>query len=48
MILSNYNEFIRNLSGKVWVEDKVRGDFTKVSNGFVLIPGIHGILDIKR
>ena len=48
MNLSNSNEFIGNLSGNVWVKDMVRGDLTKGSNCIVLIPGIHGILYIKR
>jgi len=42
------NEVIGNLSGKVWVEDKVQGDHTKGSNVIVLIPEAHRILDIER
>ncbi|MFX1417534.1 MAG: sensor histidine kinase [Promethearchaeota archaeon] len=42
------NAVIGNLSGKVWVEDKVRGDHTKGSKIIVLIPEALGILDIER
>jgi len=39
------NEVIRNVSGRVWVEDKVQGDHTKGSNIIVLIPEA---LDVER
>jgi signal transduction histidine kinase len=42
------NEVIENISGKVWIEDKISGDYKKGSNIVVLIPEAHGILDIKR
>ncbi|MFX0038266.1 MAG: sensor histidine kinase [Promethearchaeota archaeon] len=42
------NEVIGNLSGKVWIEDKVLGDYTKGSKINLLIPEAHGILDVER
>ncbi len=42
------NEVIRSISGKVWIEDKVLGDYSKGSNFVLLIPEAHGILDIER
>ena len=42
------NEVIGNISGKIWVEDKVQGDHTKGSNVIILIPEASGILDIER
>ena len=42
------NEVIRNISGKIWVEDKVQGDHTQGSNVIILIPEAYGILDIER
>ena len=41
------NEVIGNISGKIWVEDKVQGDHTKGSNVIILIPQASGILDIE-
>jgi len=42
------NEILRNISGKVWVEDKVQGDHTKGSNISILLPEAIGLLEIKR
>ncbi|MFX0003801.1 MAG: ATP-binding protein, partial [Candidatus Hermodarchaeota archaeon] len=42
------NEVIGSLSGKVWIEDKVIGDYTKGSNINLLIPEARDILDIER
>ncbi|UCC19699.1 MAG: HAMP domain-containing histidine kinase [Promethearchaeota archaeon] len=42
------NEVIGNLSGRVWVEDKVQGEHTKGSKVILLVPETHGILDIER
>ncbi|MFX0024524.1 MAG: ATP-binding protein [Candidatus Hermodarchaeota archaeon] len=42
------NEVIRSMSGKVWIEDRVLGDYSKGSNFVLMIPEAHGILDIER
>ncbi|MFX0034407.1 MAG: sensor histidine kinase [Candidatus Hermodarchaeota archaeon] len=42
------NEVINSFSGKIWVEDKVIGDYTKGSNIVLLIPEAYGILDVER
>ncbi len=42
------NEVIGSLSGKIWIEDKVLGDYKKGSNIVLSIPEAHGILDIER
>ena len=36
--LSLVKKIIKNYKGKIWVEDKVKGDYTKGSNFIILIP----------
>jgi len=36
--LSLVKEILKSLNGKIWVEDKVKGDYTKGSNFVLLIP----------
>jgi len=36
--LSLVNKIINNYNGKIWVEDKVKGDYTKGSNFVLLLP----------
>lgn len=48
LVLILVNEVIGSFSGKIWVEDKVRGDCTKGTNIVLLIPEASEILDIKR
>ncbi|MFX1328284.1 MAG: sensor histidine kinase [Promethearchaeota archaeon] len=42
------NEVINSFSGKIWVQDKVKGDYTKGSNIVLLIPEAYEILDVER
>lgn len=42
------NEVINNLSGKIWIEDKMIGDHTKGTKFILIIPEAHGILEIER
>ncbi len=42
------NEVIRSFSGKIWVEDKIQGDYSRGSKVVILIPEAYGILDIER
>ena len=37
--LSLVKKIIKKYNGKIWVEDKVKGDYTKGSNFIILIPG---------
>ena len=36
--LSLVKKIIKKYNGKIWVEDKVKGDYTKGSNFIILIP----------
>ncbi len=42
------NAVVGSFSGKIWVEDKVSGDYSKGSKIIILIPEAYGILDIER
>jgi signal transduction histidine kinase len=42
------NEVIGSISAKVWIEDKILGDYTKGSKIVLIIPEAHGFLDIER
>ncbi|MFX1376105.1 MAG: ATP-binding protein, partial [Promethearchaeota archaeon] len=42
------NEVIRSISGKIWIEDKIKGDHRQGTNVIVLIPEAYGIIDIER
>jgi hypothetical protein len=39
---------MESFSGKIWVEDEVKGEHTKGSNIVIIIPEAYGILDMKR
>ena len=36
--LSLVKKIIKKYNGKIWVEDKVKGDYTQGSNFIILIP----------
>jgi signal transduction histidine kinase len=40
------NEVIRSVSGKIWIEDRILGDYSKGSNFVLLFLEAHEILDI--
>ncbi|MFX1550409.1 MAG: ATP-binding protein [Promethearchaeota archaeon] len=41
--LSLVNKIIQTFGGKIWVEDKVKGDFTQGSNFVILLPELENI-----
>ncbi len=38
--LSLVKKIVENYNGKIWIEDKIKGDYTKGSNFIILIPEI--------
>ncbi|MFX0133010.1 MAG: hypothetical protein ACFFDN_05120 [Candidatus Hodarchaeota archaeon] len=42
------NVIIRSIFAKIWVEDKVQGDYTKSNKFVIIIPKVYRILEIER